>query len=167
MSTVHICFASSLPPDRVLRAAYDFTERRALIWPAVSVDRLTLHEIGENWADVTEGTRVGPVVNWERRRYDWSNRGCVTATVTDSNVYAVRSTNGQPIWRDRRDFVVGIGIADAAEDVREAVGGENQQHDEENDDQLGQTDPTHNLRSLGRPAGRRSIGVMAQEKGWR
>ena len=88
MSTVHICFATSLPPDRVLYAAYDFTERRALIWPAVSVDRLTLHEIGENWADVTEGTRVGPIVNWERCRYDWSNRGCVTATVTDSNVYS-------------------------------------------------------------------------------
>ena len=54
----------------------------------MSVPRLTVHDRGDTWADVTEGTRAGPVVNWERCRYDWSQPGSVTAPVTDSNVYA-------------------------------------------------------------------------------
>jgi hypothetical protein len=49
---------------------------------------MTVHEIGDTWADVTEGTRAGPIVNWERCRYDWSQPGSVRATVIDSNVYA-------------------------------------------------------------------------------
>ena len=80
---------SSLAPERLLEAAHDFSARRAEVWPAVSVPRLTVHDRGDTWADVTEGTRAGPVVNWERCRYDWSQPGSVTATVIDSNVYAV------------------------------------------------------------------------------
>jgi Polyketide cyclase / dehydrase and lipid transport len=86
--TVRVVAESSLPPERVLEAAHDFSERRAEVWPAVSVGRLEVHEVGDTWADVTEGTRAGPVVNWERCRYDWSQPGSVKATVTDSNVYA-------------------------------------------------------------------------------
>ena len=88
MPTIRVVLQSSLAPERVLQAAYDFTERRAEVWPAVSVPRLTVHDRGDTWADVTEGTRAGPVVNWERCRYDWSQPGLVTAPVTDSNVYA-------------------------------------------------------------------------------
>ena len=88
MPTIRVVLHSSLAPERVLQAAYDFSERRAEIWPAVSVPRLTVHDRGDTWADVTEGTRAGPIVNWERCRYDWSQPGFVTATVTDSNVYA-------------------------------------------------------------------------------
>ena len=44
--------------------------------------------MGRLSADVTEGTRAGPIVNWERCRYDRSTPGRVIATVTDSNVYA-------------------------------------------------------------------------------
>ena len=88
MQTIRVVLHSSLAPERVLQAAYDFSERRAEVWPAVSVPRLTVHDRGDTWADVTEGTRAGPVVNWERCRYDWSQPGFVTATVTDSNVYA-------------------------------------------------------------------------------
>ena len=88
MPTIRVALQSSLAPERVLQAAYDFSERRAEVWPAVSVPRLTVHDRGDTWADVTEGTRAGPVVNWERCRYDWSQPGSVTAPVTDSNVYA-------------------------------------------------------------------------------
>ena len=59
------------------------------MFPAVSVPHLEVHELGSTSADVTEGTPVGSSVNWERCRYDWSQPGVVTATVTDSNVYAV------------------------------------------------------------------------------
>jgi len=88
MPTIRTVHQSTLAPERVLQAAYDFSERRAEVWPAVSGPRLTVHDRGDTWADVTEGTRAGPVVNWERCHYDWSQPGSVTATVTDSNVYA-------------------------------------------------------------------------------
>ena len=89
MPTIRVVAESSLPPMRVLEAAHDFSERRADVFPAVSVKRLQVHELSDASADVTEGTRAGPVVNWERCRYDWSQPGSVTAVVTDSNIYAV------------------------------------------------------------------------------
>jgi len=92
MSTVHLVFDSPLTPEQVLAAARDFSEHRAEIFPAVSVKRLTVHALGDTWADVTEGTRSGPILNWERCRYDWSTPGSVTATVTDSNTYALPSS---------------------------------------------------------------------------
>lgn len=88
MATLSFTLDSPLAPERVLKAAHDFTPRRADIWPAVSLQRLEVHAQTETSADVTEGTRAGPVVNWERCRYDWGEPGSVTATVTDSNVYA-------------------------------------------------------------------------------
>jgi hypothetical protein len=91
--TVHVVAETFLPPDRVLEAAYDFSERRAEVWPAVSVKYLEVHELGDTSADVTEGTRAGPIVNWERCDYDWSQPGSVKATVTDSNVYEPGSSS--------------------------------------------------------------------------
>jgi len=88
MPTIRVVLQSSVAPECVLQAAYDFSERRAEVWPAVSVPHLTVHDRGDTWADVTEGTRAGPIVNWERCRYDWSRPGVVAAPVTDSNVYA-------------------------------------------------------------------------------
>src|SRR5438094_5011153 len=89
VSTIHIVGETRLSPNRVLESAYDFSERRADVWPAVSVKHMTVHSVGDTFADVTEGTRAGPIVNWERCRYDWSQPGSVVATVTDSNVYAL------------------------------------------------------------------------------
>jgi len=88
VTTLDFVLESSLSPADVLRAARDFSGARAEVFPAVSVKRMTVHELGETWADVTEGTRAGPIVNWERCRYDWSEAGSVKATVIDSNVYA-------------------------------------------------------------------------------
>ena len=88
MTTIDIVLQSPLAPTEPLRAAHDFSERRESVFPAVSSRRMTVHEIGDTWADVTEGTRAGPIVNWERCRYDWSQPGSVRATVIDSNVYA-------------------------------------------------------------------------------
>jgi hypothetical protein len=80
---------SSLPPERVLAAAHDFSDRRSKLFSAVQKKYLVIHELGDDFADVTEGTRAGPIVNWERCRYDWSQPGSVVATVTDSNIYAI------------------------------------------------------------------------------
>jgi len=87
MSTIRIVLDSPLPPERVLAAACDFTDRREEIFPAVSVKRMEVHALGETSADVTEGTSVGLGANWERCDYDWSEPGSVKAPVKDSNVY--------------------------------------------------------------------------------
>ena len=88
MTTIRITTECALPPARVLYAAYDFGPRRTRVWPAVRAEHLSIHHLGGTTADATEGTPVGVGINWERCRYDWSEPGRVTATVTDSNVYA-------------------------------------------------------------------------------
>jgi hypothetical protein len=95
MTTIHVVTDSPLPAACVLEAARDFTELRAEIWPAVSLEHMEVHELGDTSADVTEGTKAGVGVNWERCRYDWSKPGSVTATVIDSNVYAVPGSSWQ------------------------------------------------------------------------
>ena len=89
MATIRVVCETTVPPDRILYAARDFTERRAEIFPAVSIPKLEVHTEGETCADVTESTRAGIGDNWERCDYDWSTPGSVTATVKESNVYAV------------------------------------------------------------------------------
>jgi hypothetical protein len=89
VTTIRVTANSPLPPDRVLAAAHDFSKRREEVFPAVSIERMTIHDLAETSADVTEATSTGIGENWERCRYDWSQAGVVTATVTDSNVYAV------------------------------------------------------------------------------
>ena len=89
MPKVRVAGETSVSPDQVLATARDFSDRREQIFPAVSVKRMEVHASGEGSADVTEGTRAGPIVNWERCDYDWSRPGSVTATVKESNVYAV------------------------------------------------------------------------------
>ena len=88
MTTIRIAAESALPPERILEAARDFSPRRERVFDAVSMERMEVHSLGETSADVTEGTRAGPLgVNWERCDYDWSQPGSVRAPVTDSNVY--------------------------------------------------------------------------------
>src|SRR5690348_5553566 len=89
MPAIRIATECALPPARVLRAAYDFGPDCTLVWPAVRAEHFTLHHLGDTTADATEGTpTTGIGINWERCRYDWSEPGRVTATVTDSNIYA-------------------------------------------------------------------------------
>ena len=95
MPTVRVVASTSVAPGRVLEAARDFSERRAEVFPAVSIDHMTVHALADTSADVTEGTAAGIGVNWERCRYDWSQPGEVTATVIDSNVYAFPGSSWQ------------------------------------------------------------------------
>lgn len=88
MARIHVTTHSVLAPERVLAAAYDFSERRAEVFPAVFLEHFEVHEAHDSCADVTEGTPVGVGINWERCRYDWSHPGSVKAVVTNSNVYA-------------------------------------------------------------------------------
>jgi len=88
--TIDIELETDLPPQVVLDAAHDFsTPRRSLIFNAVQPKYFIVHSLGDGTADVTEGTRAGPIVNWERCDYDWSQPGRVTAIVKDTNIYAI------------------------------------------------------------------------------
>ena len=87
MTTIHVTTHTRLSPEHVLAAGYDFSARRAEIFPAVSTQHMEVHERSQTSADVTEGTPAGVGINWERCRYDWSQPGSVKAIVTDSNVY--------------------------------------------------------------------------------
>jgi polyketide cyclase/dehydrase/lipid transport protein len=93
MPTVHVTTHSRLSTEQLLAAAYDFSARRAEIFPAVSTKYFEVHELDEAAAEVTEGTSAGIGVNWERCHYDWSTPGSVTATVIDSNVYQPTSSS--------------------------------------------------------------------------
>jgi len=89
MTTICIKLPSSLPPERVLFAAHDFSERRVDVWPAVRAEHFIVHGSDGMTADVTEGTPTGLGTNWERCDYDWSQPEVVVATATGSNVYAI------------------------------------------------------------------------------
>ena len=81
---------TSASPEEALRAAYDFTERRARIWPNVRLGHFEVHTHGERFAEATE--ELWPFGVWERCRYEWSQPGCVRAIVLDSNVLAPGSS---------------------------------------------------------------------------
>ena len=92
MPKVRVHQYTRLPPDVVMQAARDFTDRRAELWPDVHVEHLQVHEIGDDHAEVTEGNPwpIGHV--WERMRYVWSESGTLVGTVIDSNLFRPGST---------------------------------------------------------------------------
>ena len=92
MPRVHVVDETPLPPESVLEAARDFSERRAEMWPDVHVEHLAIHDRGETFAEVTEGNPWPIGYVWERLRYDWSEPGSVKGTVTDSNIFKSGST---------------------------------------------------------------------------
>ena len=49
------------PPERVLAAVVDFLNRRGALFPAASAERTAVHAHAATNADVTEGTRAGPL----------------------------------------------------------------------------------------------------------
>ena len=83
---------SSASADRVLRAARDFSARRAELWRDVHIEHLEVHDSGEAWADVTEGNPWPVGVVWERLHYDWSEPGAIKGRVIDSNIFKPGST---------------------------------------------------------------------------
>lgn len=87
--TVH----TTLSPTEVLTLVTDFGPERASRWPNVDQDHFTVHDVGEAWAEVTEGNAVG----WERERYSWdAAAGTVTIDTLDSNLWGPGSG-----WRYR------------------------------------------------------------------
>jgi hypothetical protein len=109
--TVRVVDETPVAPERVLEAARDFSERRAEMWPDVHVEHLHVHEVGETFAEVTEGNPWPIGYVWERLRYDWSEPGSVKGVVTDSNIFNPGSTweiKATPIEGGSRVEVIGV-----------------------------------------------------------
>jgi hypothetical protein len=90
MFTIHADAETSAPPEAVIAAARDFSERRAAIWPNVKAGHFEVHASGESFVDATE--YLWPLGFWERCRYEWPRPDLIRATVVDSNVVAPGST---------------------------------------------------------------------------
>lgn len=111
MPTVHVVDQTPVAAQRVLEAARDFSEQRAEMWPDVHVEHLQVHEMGETFAEVTEGNPWPIGYVWERLRYDWSEPGVVKGTVTDSNIFEPGSTweiRATPTDSGSRVDVIGV-----------------------------------------------------------
>jgi hypothetical protein len=61
------------PPEKVMAAMIDFSDRRPEIWPNLSAKIYQAHSVGENTADVTEGTTLVGGGVWERVTYEWTD----------------------------------------------------------------------------------------------
>lgn len=83
---VHTEFDTELPPEQVIAALTDFSETRPQKWPNLDPKKYRVHEVGDTWAIVTEGSRSPNV--WARERYDWSRPGKVSWTAEESNFCA-------------------------------------------------------------------------------
>lgn len=99
--SVRVSEHSDLPPDVVLTAARDFSDRRAQMWPDVHVEYLQVHEAGDDYAEVTEGNPWPIGYVWERLHYDWSDPHALRATVVDSNLFKPGST--WELWASPED----------------------------------------------------------------
>ena len=87
MATFGITETTTATPAQFLAALIDFGPDRAKIWGNSKDSFLKVHDRGNTWADVTEGS-VGV---WERLRYDWSNPLDIVLSTTDSNAWGKAS----------------------------------------------------------------------------
>ncbi|WP_227981595.1 hypothetical protein [Nocardia spumae] len=84
MATVRFHLMSTLTPAEVVAVLTDFGPARPRVWPTIDADHFVVHEQGEGWAEVTEGTAAA----WERARYNWDPAGdTVTVTTLDSKLF--------------------------------------------------------------------------------
>ena len=86
MGRVHVRAHGAFPPERFVAALTDFGPGRSAIWGNSDEGRLTVHERGNTWAEVTEGSPAAGSI-WQRSRYDWTAPGRVTLDVLDSNAF--------------------------------------------------------------------------------
>lgn len=84
MAVVRFRLVSALGPKDVLEVLTDFSPARAETWPTIDAEHFEVHELGDTWAEVTEGTAAA----WERARYEWEPSGDrVTVTTLDSKLF--------------------------------------------------------------------------------
>ena len=84
MPTTGFMVHTSLSPSEVMDLLTDFGPDRAGRWPNIDDAHFTVHDLGQDWAEVTEGNALG----WERERYAWdAAAGTVAIDTLDSNLW--------------------------------------------------------------------------------
>lgn len=91
MARIQYAAEGSISPERFVAALTDFSDRRPDLWPNLDAKFYRLHELGETWAEVTEGTDVLGGV-WAREHYDWSEPGHVQLRLVDSPHFRAGTT---------------------------------------------------------------------------
>jgi hypothetical protein len=80
---------TSLSPSDVMTLFTDFGPDRAKRWPNVDESHFKVHDQGPDWAEVTEGNKMG----WERERYSWdAAAGTIQIETLDSNLWGPGSS---------------------------------------------------------------------------
>jgi hypothetical protein len=87
MPKVQFDIASTLPPEKIMGAMLDFSDRRPDLWPGLARKYYEVYEIGETEADIREGSGA-PFNVWAREHYDWATPWRVSWTVQESNFCA-------------------------------------------------------------------------------
>jgi hypothetical protein len=87
MGRAHVRAHGDFPPEPFIAALTDFGPGRAEIWGNSDPAHLRVHERGDTWAEVTEGSAPAAGGVWQRLRYDWSVPGVVTLEVLDGNAF--------------------------------------------------------------------------------
>ena len=88
MPTTQFTVHTSLSPSDVMTLFTDFGPDRASRWPNVDDAHFKVHELGPDWAEVTEGNAMG----WERERYSWdAAAGTIAIETLDSNLWGSHS----------------------------------------------------------------------------
>ncbi|MHA7987700.1 SRPBCC family protein [Rathayibacter sp. CAU 1779] len=84
MSVTKFSLESTLDPADVFDVLTDFGPNRVEKWPSIDAAHFTVHELGDTWAEVTEGTDAA----WERERYEWDPIARrVSITTLDSKLF--------------------------------------------------------------------------------
>ncbi len=83
---------TSVPPQRLLSAATDFSRRRPDLWPTITRKHYRVFSVGDHTAETEEGTT--PVHH--RYKYVWTDDGVVRATTVAATVMRTGS-----IWELR------------------------------------------------------------------
>ena len=88
MPTTRFTVHTTLSPNEVMTLITDFGPDRATRWPNMDDAHFKVHEVGPDWAEVTEGNALG----WERERYSWdATLGTVAIDTLDSNLWGLGS----------------------------------------------------------------------------
>ena len=91
MASIHYEADGAISPERFIAALTDFSARRPELWPNLDAKFYRLHELGDTWAEVTEGTDVLGGI-WAREHYDWSEPGHVQLRLVESPHFKAGTT---------------------------------------------------------------------------
>ena len=92
MARVELDMDTPLPPERVIGALTDFSERRPEIWPGLHPSLYEVRSLEATSAEVKEGSQMPGMTVWAVEHYDWSVPDTVTWTVKESNFSAPGSS---------------------------------------------------------------------------